>query len=282
MDNNQHIPNPRNAADCRGSTALLEAITEFRSVTTAQALVDQAPEVIARLGFDRVLISRIDNGIWVPESMFVRCDQRWAQAIIQAGREEPTALESVVEADVVDSANTFVVDEVQTHPRVHRSIAAVSRSDNYGVAPIVIEQSVVGMVHADRYVQGQRVFREECELLAVAAESLAVHLSRLVLLQQLQAVRETAGRSWPTVTPSVPSQSRMPNRRIPPGQELTDRELDVMRLMSAGQTNYRIARRLDISEGTVKTHVSKILQKLNAANRAQAVSLWLVSRGPSH
>ncbi len=49
----------------------------------------------------------------------------------------------------------------------------------------------------------------------------------------------------------------------------------MIRLMAAGETNYRIARLLDITEGTAKTHVSNILQKLGASNRAQAVSRWL-------
>jgi DNA-binding NarL/FixJ family response regulator len=44
--------------------------------------------------------------------------------------------------------------------------------------------------------------------------------------------------------------------------------------MASGETNYGIARRLAITEGTVKTHVSNILHKLEAVNRAQAVSLW--------
>lgn len=45
--------------------------------------------------------------------------------------------------------------------------------------------------------------------------------------------------------------------------------------MGAGHTNARIARRLVISEGTVKSHVKHILRKLGAANRAEAVARWL-------
>jgi DNA-binding NarL/FixJ family response regulator len=56
---------------------------------------------------------------------------------------------------------------------------------------------------------------------------------------------------------------------------LTRREVEVLRLMAAGDTNGRIARRLVISEGTVKSHVKHILRKLGAANRAEAVSRWL-------
>jgi DNA-binding NarL/FixJ family response regulator len=44
--------------------------------------------------------------------------------------------------------------------------------------------------------------------------------------------------------------------------------------MAQGETNYGIARHLHITEGTAKTHVSNILHKLGASNRAQAVSRW--------
>ncbi|MBV9313087.1 MAG: helix-turn-helix transcriptional regulator [Pseudonocardia sp.] len=56
---------------------------------------------------------------------------------------------------------------------------------------------------------------------------------------------------------------------------LTRREIEVLRLMAVSDTNSRIARRLVISEGTVKSHVKHILRKLRAANRAEAVSRWL-------
>jgi hypothetical protein len=45
--------------------------------------------------------------------------------------------------------------------------------------------------------------------------------------------------------------------------------------MGQGYTNAQIARRLVISEGTVKSHVKHILRKLDAANRAEAVAIWL-------
>jgi two-component system response regulator DegU len=50
----------------------------------------------------------------------------------------------------------------------------------------------------------------------------------------------------------------------------TERELEVLRLLAAGQSNKEIARELGLAEGTVKNHVSTILDKLHAANRTQA------------
>ena len=56
-----------------------------------------------------------------------------------------------------------------------------------------------------------------------------------------------------------------------PVEELTPRELQVLRLMAEGQSNKSIARTLGISEHTVKFHVNAILGKLNVQSRTEAV-----------
>lgn len=58
-----------------------------------------------------------------------------------------------------------------------------------------------------------------------------------------------------------------------PGSQLTDRELDVLRLLAKGASNREAADSLGISENTVRIHVSRILDKLGAADRTQAVLL---------
>lgn len=58
----------------------------------------------------------------------------------------------------------------------------------------------------------------------------------------------------------------------PVAPELTDRQLTVLRLIAAGQTNKEIARALKVGERTVKYHIAGIFERLDAGNRTEAVA----------
>lgn len=60
--------------------------------------------------------------------------------------------------------------------------------------------------------------------------------------------------------------------------DLTERELEVLRQLAHGRTNRTIAEALAISEETVKTHVGRILAKLQLAHRTQA-ALYALKQG---
>ena len=59
--------------------------------------------------------------------------------------------------------------------------------------------------------------------------------------------------------------------RLEPADPLTERELEVLRLMTGGYSNREIANALRVAEGTVKNHVSSILSKLGVRDRTRAV-----------
>jgi DNA-binding NarL/FixJ family response regulator len=59
------------------------------------------------------------------------------------------------------------------------------------------------------------------------------------------------------------------------GEALSERELDVLRWLATGASNKTIAARLDLSENTVRSHISHILQKLNVQSRGEAIAVVL-------
>ena len=67
-------------------------------------------------------------------------------------------------------------------------------------------------------------------------------------------------------------------RVVPDTARLTDRELEVLRLVRAGHANKQVARRLEISEATVKAHLTSIFQRLGVRDRTQA-ALWAHDHG---
>ena len=79
----------------------------------------------------------------------------------------------------------------------------------------------------------------------------------------------------PAVTKRVIQHFTRLNRHAPPRvfESLTTRELDVYRLITRGLSNAEIGRELFISDTTVKTHVTRLLQKLDVRDRAQAIVL---------
>ncbi|HEX5916465.1 MAG TPA: response regulator transcription factor [Nocardioides sp.] len=96
--------------------------------------------------------------------------------------------------------------------------------------------------------------------------------------QLIAAVRTiAAGEALlsPTVTRRVIQRFATVRRQAPPSAvaELTARELEVFRLISQGLSNAEIGRELFISDTTVKTHVTRLLQKLDLRDRAQAIVL---------
>jgi DNA-binding NarL/FixJ family response regulator len=95
------------------------------------------------------------------------------------------------------------------------------------------------------------------------------------LIAAVQTVAAGDGLLSPGITKRVIKQfTRIPHR-APPQQveELTDRELDVFRLIARGLSNAEIGQELYISDTTVKTHITHILQKLDLRDRVQAVVL---------
>jgi DNA-binding NarL/FixJ family response regulator len=87
---------------------------------------------------------------------------------------------------------------------------------------------------------------------------------------RLTAKRQTVA-SEPTATPSA--EPFAPNEKKREDLGITRRELEVLGLIAQGMSNREIAEKLFVSENTIKTHSSRVFDKLGARRRTQAVQL---------
>jgi DNA-binding NarL/FixJ family response regulator len=90
--------------------------------------------------------------------------------------------------------------------------------------------------------------------------------------QQLMAVISATIAGFAVTPPRLPAPPASPMRVA---EELTAREVEVLRLMARGQRNKQLAAQLKISEHTAKFHVSSVLAKLGARTRTEAVTIGM-------
>lgn len=271
-----------------------EALTRLQDARSVVRLAECVPEAVCRLGFDRALYSEIRESVWVPQSCTVLGDPAWAAEILRIGRAESPVLDrTVVETEAVRRRRALLVTDAQREARGLACLVEAARLESYVVAPVVGDDGVLGLVHADRYVQGRQVDEFDREVFGAFAQGLGIAFRRTLLVERLQSLRTEVGRFTMNIAdamdrildsdhpaapvigdPVVPPPGPVPARSFVESA-LTPRQLEVLRLMGEGRTNAAIATRLTISEDTAKSHVKQILRKLGAANRAEAVSLFL-------
>ncbi|MGC3981089.1 MAG: response regulator transcription factor [Steroidobacteraceae bacterium] len=87
--------------------------------------------------------------------------------------------------------------------------------------------------------------------------------------QEILSAIRAVSQDQPYTSSSIASKALQ--RMVKPS--LTQRELDVLQQLAQGRSNKDIARRLEITEGTAKTHVKSILTKLDAISRTEAVAV---------
>jgi two-component system, NarL family, response regulator LiaR len=98
------------------------------------------------------------------------------------------------------------------------------------------------------------------------------------LVQAIRQVHRGESSLHPTIARKVLQELSRPPQRPPTPDPLTEREVEVLRLVAQGRSNQEIARMLVVSEATVRTHVSSILSKLHLASRTQA-ALYALREG---
>ena len=99
------------------------------------------------------------------------------------------------------------------------------------------------------------------------------------MLRAIRAVAHGESLLGPTIAQKVMHQfSAMPSKQTLLGDDLTPREVEVLKLIAAGMSNKEIAEALVLSEKTVKNHINNIFSKLHVYDRSQAI-LYAIRRG---
>ncbi len=175
------------------------------------------------------------------------CNGEQALDLMRALRPDVTVMDLFM--PVKDGLDAIA--EMRREQPESRILALTSSTDEEKIVSAV-QAGALGYLMKD----AQRV-----ELLEAIREVSRGHsyLPQSVALKLMNGMRQ--GRATPPDLPPTPS----------PSEPLTDRELDVLRLIGQGATNQDIASKLGVAEGTVRTPVHHILATLGLANRNQAI-----------
>lgn len=259
-------------------------------------LLDQAcRELVATAGFGRAGISRLEAKAWRPAAGYFTGGEKynawWSEWVNQ-----PVPLEESTPevAAIIDHRPIVVHDATSTY----RPIAQSSRLASYVVAPVKFGSDVVGFVHADMHPLGRGVDVFDGETLATFVDGFSRLFERFVLTERLRdqsalahGILSDVGRAFGDIGDFTADlrahySGAMATDRvagIPAGvDQLTSRESEVFDLLVSGASNSAIAKRLVISEDTVKSHVKQILRKVGVSNRAQAISMALAPSQARH
>jgi LuxR family transcriptional regulator, regulator of acetate metabolism len=273
----------------RSAGPLAEAASRLRGVQSAinrlsgldsiARLVAAAPREVCRaVGFERAMLSHIRGDRISFASVSFDADPIMAADFARLARAVRPRLDRCApEHEAVVRQMPVLVSDAHTTPGLFRPLTHVARTDAYVVAPIVRDGHAVGLLHADQFGGARRLHELDRELLWTFAAGVGwvmadigrrSHRAVAAPNTEAAAVEEAFPElSLPTVTAAALGPTRVGT--------LTAREVDVLQLMAEGASNAAIGEALVISQATVKSHVRHILRKLRAANRTEAVSLYL-------
>jgi DNA-binding CsgD family transcriptional regulator len=244
-------------------------------------------------GFDRALVSRVEGSSWTPGVLHVRGA---GPVLVRAG--QVVLVSGLPETDVVRRRQPQLVlpqpDGWTDHPLTG---AGVRRA--YVTAPLVADGRVIGLLHADNQPSGRPLTKLDRDVLQLFADGFTRAYERAALLERVVRQREQIRQTLlsqrspgPGLDPAAvrfsracPGSAAAAPRpvatavEVQDDRQLTAREHEILSLLATGATNLEIADRLVVSESTVKSHVKRILRKLPAANRAEAVYVFLRMTG---
>jgi DNA-binding CsgD family transcriptional regulator len=278
-----------------------EGLERLRHIADPSRLLDRVTrEICGSCGFERGVLSKIEGSEWILAGAHFEEHDDWAGQFVRFGSQaRPTLTHTLLEAQMARRRAPALVTDAMNNPHTHKPFVEHSQARCYVGAPIMPRGRVIGFFHADHHFSGRPVDALDRDVLWAFTAGFAYVYERAVLLERLREQRDRIERMTTSTATIVGDlcESDVGTERLDRDRAqvrgrtaalgnggrddpllLTPREIEVLSLMAAGATNALIARELFISEGTVKSHVKRILRKLNASNRAEAVSRYLRSK----
>jgi DNA-binding CsgD family transcriptional regulator len=277
-----------------------EGLARVGQLASVPEVVEEAAKELCLSGrFDRTIMFWLSDGRLRVAAVHAQdqADREHAAHAVHAGASLTPGL---AETEVVRRRAVLLVGEGADDGRPS-AWPQLRGGSAHVIAPLVSAGQVVGLVEADRQRSGRGLRRIDRDVCGAFAMGLGYALDRAVLNQRLQSqrtefqrlVRATDAviadfddsRDWFRDTGHGPAAPMAATLLAPVSPRLettlSAREIDVLEALASGATNAQIAARLFITEETVKSHVKRILRKLGASNRAEAVSRFLRLAGPA-
>jgi DNA-binding CsgD family transcriptional regulator len=256
----------------------------LRAATSVEALIRRlCTELTGDLEFHCASYSLINSGTCTTH--WVHPHRDTVEAATAGGREL-----SAEEIRCIGRQRSAIIHASPGGP--DEPMAALLGASTFVVAPVITGSEVRALIHATRELPWT-VDTADTRLLDVVVSAFALihrreeladrsqHQQQAIYTaaRQLVADAETlADSGYPDlgIYESTRPQQPLPVQTDPSiGKLLTPRESDVLELIVAGASNTEIAEQLVITVETVKSHVKRVLRKLGAVNRSEAISLCL-------
>lgn len=289
---------PDNERRLQTLVAINEAIGRLQALDSTAAVIEAAPAELCRsCGFSRAMISRVRGSMWVPEVLHSTDEAPVIESFsdyVSSSVEIPLD-HMLLETDLVRRRLPAYVRHAEQDPRTFKTLIDMAGVTSYAAAPIMPTRRVIGFFHVDRRGQDRAVDVTDRDNLWAFAEHFGLLFERAILIERLERQRsqihatlmqaaevvnelcrgelELTRREQPAEARGV--HKRSSGRPSALASLLSAREREVLELVASGATNTVVAEQLVISQGTVKSHVKRILRKLHVANRAEAVARYL-------
>jgi DNA-binding CsgD family transcriptional regulator/GAF domain-containing protein len=271
-------------------------IDRLRRLGSSAELLDRVcEEVVHSSGFSRAMLTRIEGGSWLPWMAYFSDDREFEREFVEWMNAQRFPAEAL--GPDLAGLHPVLVDDALGRAGTFKAMLSFSKTPCYVAAPITPAGRMVGVLYADRYPTGRPVDEQDRDVLRAFTEDLGRIYERIVLIERMRTQRSQVREAFEfaesfmaslagaeiqlargaedRVTSADGQNLETPQAPAMIDELLTAREAEVLTMMVRGASNAAIAERLIIKEGTVKSHVKHILRKLDAVNRAEAISRYM-------